>query len=500
MNIEDEKNAILWELNRRNRDEKLRYFVPNGAQIKFIEAFKKPGKKTIIFAAANGIGKTCSAMVMLAAVIWPELAEHKVFDGIMFKHWNDEYFGSPKFPKRIRIISTSKEIEEIGSVQEEIRKWFPKGRYWGEKSGKPYVSKYRTDNGWLIDIMSYDMDKQQFEGATLGIVLFNEPPPKLIYTACMLRLRMGGKVLMPMTPLFDAGWIQDDIIDGEHTEKVEVIEAGIEENCIEHGTNGILKHADIEQMIEDCDEDEKEARIHGKFMHLANRIFSVFNRSVHVAKEIIVPPKTLEVETYQIVDPAAGKPFAIIWAYTDKSGFKHIYDEWPNTDFTKLKESKETVATYKELFKTKETIGGVRRKVDVRILDRHYGNNRSEQTGLTLKENFEDEGIDFIDSYNCDNEVETGIQKVKDDLGYNKKEPLSALNRPKLIISPHCTNTIKSMEKFCRNHLGRPKDDHWKDFCDVVRYYCVYSPELFTAERPHKKKDNYNTNDPFNQR
>jgi phage terminase large subunit-like protein len=199
----EELDLINYELERRRTMEPLRLFKPNGAQARFIEAIADPEARIILFPAGNWIGKTAAAIVALGALIWPEQAEHKCFQNPTFKSW--------PFPKMARIVSTPKELEIIGSVQTEIKKWWPVGQYKGDKMGKTYPCQF-TANGWLIDLLTYDMALDQFEGVTRSITIYNEPPPEAIFNAGLSRMKYGGKVLMPMTPLTNSAWIYDRLV------------------------------------------------------------------------------------------------------------------------------------------------------------------------------------------------------------------------------------------------------------------------------------------------
>lgn len=495
--FDKEADILEWELERRREKERLRFFVPNGAQEEFLREFGKEGIRTVIFAAANGVGKTAIGIVALGACIWSKLAEHESLrDSEVYTSWS-----ALRFVKRARIISTSKEIEETGSIQDEIRKWWPEGRYSGEKCGKPYISKYKTDTGWLIDLMTLDQEKEQFEGATVSFFIFNEPPSREIYNASALRMRFGGKVVIVMTPLYAAAWIKDELVDKADKNRTSVIYADIEKNCKIHGKNGVLEHDKIEEMLAACDPDELEARAHGRFMSLDSVIFSEFDRKAHVAKEPIIPPRSVSLEHIQIIDPHAGKPFAIIWAYADPFGFLYVYDEWPHFDFMTAKESKFTVDDYVKLCRSEEKY-----RIDTRILDRHYGNNRDLQTGQTLRDDFADRGIICMDSYSCDEEVETGILKVKSYLSYDRTRPVDTVNRPRMLISPTCRNLIRSMERWARNkNTGKPNNDCWKDFCDDARYLCMYQPLPHDYSSRRQKtaavgsgvRENWDTSQPF---
>lgn len=176
------------------------------------------------------------------------------------------------------------------------------------------------------------------------------------------------------------------------------------------------------------------------------------------------------------VDPAIGKPFAAIWAFVDPAGVVTIYDEYPNFDFEGAKDSNLTVRDYAAIFRRKES----NREV-TRIIDRHFANSQRSPGGNTLKQEFSDVNIDFYDSYKEAageiNEVEAGILAVKGYLRYNTSIPLSSTNKPKLVISPNCINTILSFERWTRDPDSQKPTEHYKDHADCVRYLLKANPE-----------------------
>jgi hypothetical protein len=456
---------ILSQAEELIENEPIRFFTPNPAQQAYIDAAGKPEGFIVVFAAANGLGKTAATVALIAAIIWPELAPSQHFKSWVWSNW--------PYPKDFRIISTPQQLAEGGSIQREIKRWFPRGQYQANKNGKPYVSQYIAKD-FTLNLMSYDMAVEAFEGATCGLVVFDEPPPKPIFNACAARMRRGGRLLFPGTPLMDAAWILDDLVAKADGEYIQLVHGDIEQNCADHTPGGILKHSDIERMISSYDPDELDARKNGKFMHLSGRIYKGFDRSVHVAKEPIIP-RSEGFTHLQAIDPAIGKPIASIWAQVDASGVVQVYDESPSDiQFEGARDSNLSVSDYIQLFRAKEQ----GRNISVRILDRHFGNVRRTMGGLTLRQDFAEKGMEFVDSYATDPqvEVETGILKVKEYLKYDKSKPLDSLNTPKIVISPTCKNTIASFERWGRNpDTGKPKEEY-KDFADCVRYLLMRNP------------------------
>lgn len=428
-----------------------------------------------VFAAPNGVGKTRTAITALGWLLWPEMAP-RAFQGLpLLSCW------PLGWPRKVRFISTPKEIEEIGAVQSAIKELWPLNRYEAIKGKKTYPSIFRA-NGFEMDMMTYDQDPKEFEGATIPIIIFNEPPPEEIYKRCVARTRMGGKLVFPMTPLTDAAWIKDKIVDRADGKRIVLIGCDIEDACIEHGVNGHLTHKNIENMIAEYDPDEVEARAHGRFMHLSGIVFRPFRRELHVPTEPIkaVPgwPKV------QVVDPAGlGKPFSVLWAQVSPQPMNslQIIKEWPDggagEQFERMKDTGMRVEDYAQMFDRVEAGMGTPKGSFTRIMDRRYGHIRDPRHGRTLREHFADFGFDYQDSYSVpekEPEVETGIQIVK-----NYLKPAGPTNEPSLMISPDCVNTIRAMERWGRDQkTQKPKDDVWKNFCDIVRYLCASEPKF----------------------
>jgi phage terminase large subunit-like protein len=458
-------DRICLELARRRLYERLRYFKPNGGQARFIaELVREPYPLICVNGSGNGGGKTYLLVALLGAIQWPALAA-PCFQDKLFQKW--------PFPKRLRIASTPKEVEDIGAFQTAVKELWPKGRYEEMRKGKSYPCQFKSDTGFVTDVMTYEQDAAEFAGPNLGLVAFNEPPPEDIYKECIARLRKGGIAIGAMTSLNTNPWVVSGIFEKANGKDIRVIYADAEENCKQHGQNGTLEHEQVEKILSQFDPDEREARKSGKPLIFAGRIFKTFDRNVHV-REFDIPPSG--VSHGMIVDPAIGKPLAIAWRFVDKTGTLHYYDEWPEFQFEGAKDSNLAVSDYVALIKTREN----GRRMDSRILDRHFGNSRRTLGGLTLKQEFDEAGLEFTDSYTMDpaSEVESGILKVKEYLKYDKTKPIDALNRPKIVIHPNCKNLIAAFERWGRNPKTGKPEEAFKDFMDLVRYDVMSNPAV----------------------
>lgn len=447
------------EMEWRQENERAPFYIPNGRIEKLLKDFC--GKDQIhCISAANAVGKTTFLVNLAANLIWGP--QNKWFDYELIRNW-------PKnWEKKIRIVSEPSQIKESGPIPTEIRKWWPKGKYQEFKGGYQYVSEYRA-NGWIMESMTYEQDRKQHEGSNLGVVLFNEPPPKSLWTPNISRLRGNGKALVAMTPLTEAGWFFDEVAPN-----IEVTYADVESACSEHGIRGHLTHSQIDSMISQYDAEEREARIEGKAMYLKGLILKDFNPQVHILKQPVQAQQGQSL--YHVVDPHTDKPFAMIWATVDSRGVVTIVDEWPNVDFYKWRNCNLSIPDYRNIFADKEN--GVH--VTKRIIDRHFAEvtHLSGMTRKTLRDEFSEVGIDFYPSYQASEEMETGITKMREYLRFDSNRPLDSFNTPKLFINSHCFNTIKSLTRWSRDAKNGKVSEEYKDFCDVVRYLVMDHPQV----------------------
>lgn len=473
---------ISFDLEQEVSCNRLKWFTPTGAQEQAISEIAKDNFITI-FSAANGTGKTTLMVNILGACVFGD-CDNPYFDFPFFKNY--------PFIKSARIVSTPKEIEEIGSIQKEIKKWWPKDKYTASKNGKHFNSQFISGD-WIVDVMTYEQDVSQFEGANLSLIIFNEPPPINILYASIARLRRGGKILIFMTPLDNGGEIIEDllernsvILDGEEVGKVGIVYADIESACIEHGVRGYLKHKDIVQMLNFYDPEEVSARAQGRPTHLTGRIYPSFElKAPFIVDDFVIPENWARVH---IVDPHDGIPFAQTWAAVNPDGHVFIYDERPTEDLEKITSTNLTIPDYSRIIREAEG----RDKIYMRLIDPYFANQRYSNTGKTIKQELSELGFDFVDGDTSG--LDLGHKRVREFLRYQSDKPVSIINQPKLHIMRKCRNHWRSMLRYKRKILksGEVKDkiildETYKHFCDNIRHLLMrndlqYFPQMMDAK------------------
>lgn len=415
----------------RFQNEKFRFYEPNGKCEEFIGKVGQLNDNgqhnfIVLFSAANGVGKTCVSANIVAHILWGKDSENPYFDMPLFKDF--------PFPKKGRIVSDPENLKV--NLIPTLKEWFPEGRYKAKKAGKQYDSNWTTDTGHEFDIMSYEQDAKEFESATLGWAWFDEPPTEAIFKATVSRMRKGGIIFISETPLY-AAWLYDHIIANPDTELAAkgqrvFIEAGVEAACIQHGIRGHLEHDDIERMVSEYSEDEKQARVYGKFQHLIGLRFKQFSRLIHVVKPFNIDFKNYSV--YEALDPHPRNPDACMWLAVDRKGRKFIVDEL----WLKCQGGTEELA---ERIKKKADQYRIERRIidpSALIEDQH--------TQKSLQAKLSGLGLSYLEASKTrtmsDRRIEDALTYQKLDLGGSEE----FIKTPEIYIFDTCQRTIFEFE------------------------------------------------------
>ena len=475
----------------------LKWWTPNGAQEKYINAVADYGYNrkisVVLVTFANGVGKTTATVNILLNIVYG--AQNKWFDLPFFTEYWDK-------PRTIWYISTGEAIS--GTVVPMIESFLPKDmlpkyEYSKSKDGKSFISKMFFPNGWELRFKTFDQDEQSFESANVGVTMIDEPAPEIIWKACKSRVRRGNIAVLPMTPLDCPPYILDEIKDAadRNTGRHEHLTASIYDACKERGVRGHLDRDTIDQMVEDYDPEEREARAYGRFMYFSGMIFRDFNISKHVVNPNDWPIKG-NFKLFHVVDPHDTRPPASIWAARFVNGRWIIFFETPadqSRPFWNMKDVKLIEDVTKE-WKSYELKLASRFQCyfnPIRIMDKRFGWQLRGQT--TLAKIYSQCGFNFIKSYTSNTEV--------GEISYGHNLVRSALKDmddgfPGLLIYETCYHTINGLKHYIRRKKkGKASEDFatsdgiivdkYKDFPDIVRY--LVGSELIPLEVEVKKSE-----------
>lgn len=461
-----EYSHLINEIETVEQEKLAEFYVPNGICEQFIKQVGSNKHFVNLFKAANGVGKTAVGAMMVRAICFGP----PNFDAENSPFWKEEYGEPPKswfdfplfqeFPytkqgKRGRIVSDPTTIKE--QIVPELKKWFPSNRYklrWDtRKEGKQYECKWQTDTGWEFDLMTYEQAAKEFESVTVGWLWFDEPPPHNIYTACVARMRMGGIIIMTLTPLDYSAWVKDEIVDKRDGKLIEYLEADVEDNCVEHGVRGILEHKNIERMMSQWSEDEIEARAHGQFGHLIGRIFKKFSTRIHKIKPFAITYNDYCV--VRAVDTHPREPDHISWAAINRKNQKFVIDELAikGTDG-------EIAAAIKNKEKGWRIIGS--------IMDPSGWNEDKRGEETSFAERLENAGLMFDPG---SKELAEGIRRTQNALDYEEKDG-KLIREPEIYFFETCSGHIKQFSEYVwdewtgKNADQKKQKDKPKDFND----------------------------------
>lgn len=326
----------------------------------------------------------------------------------------------------------------------------------------------------MVHIFTQDQESRRAAGGTYHEFYVDEPQPKGHYVEIARGLQKAhGKTVMTMTPLSEP-WIFDDIYNqagnlGGTRREIFAITAFPDENLKSKG--GHLEDKAVEEYRASLSEEEREARVHGRWMHLLGRVFKTFDENVHGIDEL--PGGGPQSGTPGIsVDPHDRLPFFVSWFYLTPSNDFVFYDCWPEEPFEDFTSSPiNDYDEYLELFRRNPSFW--------RCMDPNYGQSPAPNSrGLTVAQEFQRRGMAFMTDISDD--VTAGHKAIESLLSYNKDKEIDALNHPKLYIHRRCRNLITAFRNYTwedwRGKTGEGKSpkqkpkEKFKHGIDTVRY------------------------------
>lgn len=308
-----------------------------------------------------------------------------------------------------------------------------------------------------------------FEGTAFHHYAVDEPIERRVYTG----LRRGAvdhfaRIVFAYTPIGpNAGWMFRDLYTRADGKRIDNYNLTIFDNPY-------LSPEAVEEWSNDpaISQIEREARIYGKFTSLADRIWPEYNEDVHVVPDFR-PPSHWDCGC--VIDPHQIKPWAIAWFAVAPSGEIYFYQEYPTSDYDKLRRDSRSIQDWAlTILRLEEG-----RPMRWRFIDPNFGPRQDVLRGRyvpSVKDDLSRYGI------HCYSEIVDdlfyGEGRVRALLNYDREREATALNRPKLFFTESCRNLRLAMQFYSpetSKEFPDPKkrEQTWKDFADCVRYVAV---------------------------
>ncbi len=398
--------------------------------------------------------------------------------------------------------------------------WIPRHCLRNGNWDNSYSEKYRTlyasvDNYWVgsdgsvnssrgwssAQFMSYDQDLSAFAGTSLHFVMHDELPRSDIYRENKIRtMDVKGQIYTAFTPPDEIGMSRGDVswffdtvyepgLPGPVKDpRIDTFQLFTEENTV-------LDRDEVEGIVKNLSEAEREVRLHGKFIHLSGVIYSLFTTRTafwcHKCKRKVAIPihNTCDkcghdmLDSYiHVIDPHTIPPTWPIVFVIDPHPRKKDAFGWfaitPSDDVIMIAEGEMDGTAddvKKEVFAIEEAMGirPVRRLMDPNIA---LETNDKLDRGWNLRRAYDEAGL------RCDlatDDINTGIQTVNSLL-----IPDPGTRRPRFRVFSTCQRFIYGMghwawDDWTRGADREPKEkvrDRHKDFPDLIRYLALSQP------------------------
>jgi phage terminase large subunit-like protein len=445
------------KLSKLQKTHKILFYQPNPKQLAFHQS------KALVRAifGGNRSGKTTAGAV--------EFLMHMTQQ---YPDWYPEE-NRYKYPIKGRIIATDfgKGVGEV--IIPTVDMWIDTtvgGSFIDQRMRNPIgiPVKWIFKNGSQFDILTHEQSTDQFEGWSGDIAWFDEPPPRDKYIATRRGLvDNNGKTMLTLTPLKQP-WVYDDIYTNDDPTYFTV--------TMDITDNPTLSRKAIDEFSKSLTEEEKEARLHGKFRHLSGLVFKEFDPEIHIWDN---PKVQKHWSVYFAIDPHPRTPTACLWVAVDENDQLYIIDELWLPDMT--------VPEIAGAIKAQE----VNHPSRFRFIDPAMDKDNELVGGFNTRKELMKYGIACA---RANNDYDYGITKIREALRPCFL-PLFRASIPRLRVARHCKHTIYEFQHYIwddytmrpedhnEKQKAKKKDDH---FIDCLRYILNANPRFF---RPDEDDD-----------
>lgn len=294
-------------MERRVRENPLRYFRPHAKQREFMEA----DRTLRAFLGGNRTGKSQVGGAEVARIV---LGEHPFIAPSSGWSW------CPSFDVQ-KETTQAKLLQYIPDhrIDWDRTVWLRKGIL------RELVVRDATGTPHSVTFKSYEQGRDKAQGAGLGWQWFDEEPPKDVFTEASVRSEAGVPLylFLTMTPVKGMTWVYTDIYLRTDNPDQYIVTATWEDNPY-------LDEDQKKKMAARLSQAELKVRREGKFMRQVGLVASWFDRNVHVADIDEVP----EGDFHMGVDFGFSNPACALWASLDANDNLWVFDGFYGTGMT----------------------------------------------------------------------------------------------------------------------------------------------------------------------
>ncbi len=333
-----ETNITFAEEIKKHKEENLIYYFydppimpgPNPKQAEILEAFLDPAYKVFTITGGNRLGKTSILSIIAISVL---LGKYPWKDGFLAGRSLSGLCNHSK-PRKIRYIGQDwkEHIETV--VIPELRKWWPKDRpVYTKGNGIITDTLWRDErSGSTLEILSNNQDSRIHEGWSGDLILYDEPPRRVIRVANARGLiDRNGRELFAAT-LLGEPWLHQEIIRKRlENGKPDPSVFNVTGESYDNVGFGITVEG-IEEFKKKLSEDEIQARIHGIPSYLEGLVYNQFKRRVHLVEPFKIYSDWI-VDIAIDVHPRENQ--AVLFIATNERNERYVFHEiWDHGDGT----------------------------------------------------------------------------------------------------------------------------------------------------------------------
>ena len=449
-----EAEALWGELERRRREEKLKYYRPHEKQLLFHQCMKRNRWAL----GGNRTGKTEAGA---AECVYLARGNHP--------------FRKVTRPMNGWVVSLTAEMQR-DVAQKKLMSYVNPAWIRGIR-----MREGRADDpeGGIIDYIQIESEcggvstigfkncaqgREKFQGTSQDFIWFDEEPPEDVYQECLMRtLDTAGLIFGTMTPLKGMTWVYRNVYlnEGNDPEAWYV--------TMSWRDNPYLSAEAVGQLSFALGEEELSSRRDGRFVAASDLVYGEFDEAVHVIEPFDVPREWQDMIS---IDPGMTAPLSAHWYAADGDGNVYVVAEHYQAGRTVEEHMEEIERISRELDWKRDGSGRLSALMDA-AADQH-----TLQAERSVAELFREKGLNVNTRVNKSKWA--GIQRVRQ---YLKPRPAMDGERwprgkPRLFIFKTCPMMIREIKRYRWKGEGEEepvkKDDH---AMDELRYYLMRREE-----------------------